>query len=190
MADPNAGPSGPAAISGGVSGEAFAADCSRCAALCCLALALDKGPRFAIDKPAGSPCPNLSGHACSIHDSLNGRGFPGCVAYDCGGAGQRVVQEVFAGHSWQSEPALTAPMMAAFAAMREVQALHQHLLTAAGLPLPPAEEAARQRWLDELAPGRDWTEDALDEAARHTAPAIRGWLRSLAPHLARRGAAS
>ncbi|NDV01423.1 hypothetical protein [Pseudoroseicyclus tamaricis] len=186
MADNRAGPSGPAAVSG----PHFEADCSRCAALCCMALALDEGPHFAIDKPAGTPCPNLSGHACSIHDRLPDAGFPGCAAYDCAGAGQRVVQEVFAGRSWQQEAALTGPMIRAFAAMREVQALHRFLLSAAGLPLTPAQEEERLAWLETLAPERAWDAAALERAAADTAPAIRHWLRSLAPHLAQRGAAS
>jgi len=55
---------------------------------------------FAIDKAAGHPCPNLRGDdRCGIHDRLGDRGFPGCVAYDCFGAGQQVVQVVFGGRS-------------------------------------------------------------------------------------------
>src|SRR5262249_8834565 len=36
-------------------------------------------------------CPNLrSDFRCGIHDRLRDRGFAGCAAYDCFGAGQRV----------------------------------------------------------------------------------------------------
>ena len=46
---------------------------------------------FAIDKPAGEPCRHLGpDHGCTIHAELRPRGFPGCVAYDCFGAGQQV----------------------------------------------------------------------------------------------------
>ncbi|WP_373356380.1 hypothetical protein [Pseudoroseicyclus sp. CXY001] len=100
------------------------------------------------------------------------------------------MQEVFAGRSWQAEPALTGPMIRAFAAMREVQALHQLLLSAAALTLPAAQEAERLGWLADLAPAREWSPAALDELAAETAPAIRRWLRSLAAHLAPPGAAS
>ena len=96
-------------------------DCGECAALCCLALSIDKGEHFAIDKPAGKPCPNLDGHTCSIHRWLRVEGFSGCTIYSCGGAGQRVTQELFAGQSWRDDPALTVPMMEAFRGMRAIQ---------------------------------------------------------------------
>jgi hypothetical protein len=59
--------------------------------LCCVALTLTRSADFAIDKPAGIACPNLApDHRCTIHSELRPRGFPGCVSYDCFGAGQRV----------------------------------------------------------------------------------------------------
>jgi hypothetical protein len=68
------------------------ADCGRCAGLCCVAPAFSASADFAIDKPAGRACPHLSTDSrCGIHDRLAERGFPGCVAYDCFGAGQRTV---------------------------------------------------------------------------------------------------
>lgn len=117
----------------------MSADCSQCAALCCMALAFDKGARFALDKPAGTPCPNLGHHLCAIHDQLENRGFSGCAAYDCLGAGQRVTQELFAGDSWQDRPELTRPMIDAFAHMRLLHSLWELLETALGLPLSEAE---------------------------------------------------
>ncbi len=67
------------------------ADCARCSALCCVLPAFARSADFALDKPAGRPCPNLrADDRCGIHDSLRSRGFPGCDAYDCFGAGQRV----------------------------------------------------------------------------------------------------
>ncbi|MGR3367772.1 MAG: hypothetical protein ACU0CC_23770 [Sagittula sp.] len=125
-------------------------DCSKCAALCCLALAFDKGKDFAFDKNPGEPCRNLSGHSCSIHDRLTQEGFPGCVAYDCLGAGNRVVQEVFGGRSWQAEPRLTRPMMEAFAGMREVHKRIDLLRAAETLPLKPRDEQARRDFLARL----------------------------------------
>ena len=53
------------------------ADCSRCAALCCVVPAFAASADFAIDKPAGVPCPNLQPDSrCGIHESLRPRGFP------------------------------------------------------------------------------------------------------------------
>lgn len=125
-------------------------DCSKCAALCCLALAFDKGRDFAFDKNPGEPCRNLSGHQCSIHDRLNPEGFPGCVAYDCLGSGNRVVQEVFAGRSWQSDPMLTRPMMEAFSGMREVHKRIDLLRAAEALPLSKQDDQTRRDYLSRL----------------------------------------
>ncbi len=125
-------------------------DCSKCAALCCLALAFDKGRDFAFDKNPGEPCRNLSGHSCSIHDRLTQEGFPGCVAYDCLGAGNRVVQEVFGGQSWQTEPRLTRAMMEAFSAMREVHKRIDKLRAARALTLDPRADQTCREFLARL----------------------------------------
>jgi hypothetical protein len=70
---------------------ALRADCSRCVGLCCVVPAFARSADFAIDKPAGRPCPNLGADfRCGIHDRLRPAGFPGCAAFDCFGAGQRV----------------------------------------------------------------------------------------------------
>lgn len=69
------------------------ADCTRCVGLCCVALAFTASADFAIDKKAGEPCPNLgSDHRCLIHARLREEGFPGCVVFDCFGAGQKVTR--------------------------------------------------------------------------------------------------
>lgn len=130
------------------------ADCKRCAALCCLLLAIDKGPKFAIDKPAGTPCPNLAGHGCKIHDQLEAKGFSGCVQYDCLGAGQIVVQEIFGGESWRDRPELAAPMAEAFRLLREVQETRQDLIAAQKLSAAPKIAAACAALEAKLTP--DW----------------------------------
>lgn len=101
------------------------ADCARCAALCCIALAFDRSSLFAIDKPAGQPCPNLNGCGrCSIHADRAHQGYRGCIDFDCFGAGQRVTQQFFDGLSWIDRPSLTVPMSRAFlAALRAHQCL-------------------------------------------------------------------
>ena len=44
------------------------ADCSRCAALCCVVPAFARSSDFAVDKPAGTPCVHLAAdHRCGIH---------------------------------------------------------------------------------------------------------------------------
>lgn len=79
------------------------ADCGSCVGLCCIALTFSKSADFAIDKPAGEACPNLSDDfRCTIHSKLRSTGFQGCTVYDCFGAGQEISrrgqprQEMFA----------------------------------------------------------------------------------------------
>ncbi|WP_068111955.1 hypothetical protein [Tropicimonas marinistellae] len=137
-------------------------DCSKCAALCCVVLAFDKGKDFAFDKNPGEPCRNLSGHDCTIHDRLKQAGFPGCVAYDCLGAGNRVVQEVFAGQSWQTDPRLLRLMMEAFSGMREVHKRIDLLRAAETLPLEPRDEQTRRDFLARLEQHR-WSGPELND---------------------------
>jgi hypothetical protein len=137
-------------------------DCSKCAALCCVALAFDKGKDFAFDKNPGEPCRNLCGHSCDIHDHLMEKGFRGCVAYDCLGAGNRVVQEVFGGQSWQTEPRLMRVMMEAFSGMREVHKRIDLLRAAETLPLDQRDEQTRVGLLAHLEQKR-WSGSELNE---------------------------
>lgn len=160
------------------------ADCSRCAALCCMALPFDKGASFALDKPALHPCPNLSDHVCTIHDRLATAGFSGCVRFDCLGAGQRVVQEVFAGADWQRDSTLRAPMAEALALLRRVHAGIELLVAAAALPLPPEREAERQALLQAYHPDEDWIEARLLAFAASDLPKrLQAFLTALRPHV-------
>lgn len=92
------------------------ADCASCRALCCVGPAFVASADFALDKPAGRACPHLRGDdRCGIHDRLPERGFPGCVTFDCFGAGQRVIA------------ARDRRDATAFAALDAVRALHEIL---------------------------------------------------------------
>jgi hypothetical protein len=111
------------------------ADCSSCFALCCVAPAFARSADFAIDKPAGVPCPHLAvDHRCTIHDRLHESGFAGCAAYDCFGAGQRVAQETYGGRDWREHDEMAASMMAALPVMRGLHELLWYLLEAAARP--------------------------------------------------------
>ena len=112
------------------------ADCSRCQALCCVGPILTRSADFAIDKPAGVPCPNLVDNSCGIHAELRPRGFPGCLAFDCFGAGQHLVEATFAGRHRNDGPDTAAAM---FAALPVMQQLHETLwyLAQATESLPP-----------------------------------------------------
>jgi Pentapeptide repeats (8 copies) len=111
------------------------ADCARCAGLCCVAPAFAASADFALDKPAGTPCPHLQPDArCGIHDDLPGRGFPGCAVFDCFGAGQRTVQVTFAGRDWRTSPELAGEVFAAFGVQRQLHELLWYLAEALALP--------------------------------------------------------
>src|SRR5438552_5832855 len=112
-----------------MAGDALRADCSRCFALCCVAPAFAASADFAIDKPAGHPCPNLQEEdfRCGIHDALRPRGFPGCTVYDCFGAGQQVAQVTFGGRDWRSHPEIADRMFGVFPIMRHLHELLWYL---------------------------------------------------------------
>jgi uncharacterized protein YjbI with pentapeptide repeats len=113
------------------------ADCGRCFGLCCVAPAFQASADFAIDKPAGHPCPHLrTDFRCGIHDDLRRDGFPGCAAYDCFGAGQQVSQVTFGGRDWRQDPRSAPQMYRVFHVMRQLHELLWYL--DAALALPPA----------------------------------------------------
>jgi uncharacterized protein YjbI with pentapeptide repeats len=111
------------------------ADCARCFGLCCVAPALSRSADFAIDKAAGTPCPNLGpDFRCRIHARLRQEGFPGCAAHDCFGAGQKVAQVTFAGRDWRQDPHTAQRMFDVFAIMRQLHELLWYLTEALRLP--------------------------------------------------------
>jgi hypothetical protein len=130
------------------------ADCERCLGLCCVGPALARSADFAISKPAGVACPNLrADNRCAIHADLRARGFPGCSAYDCFGAGQRVSDM---GADWRRGGEQASRLFAAFAAMRTLHELCWYLTEVLGLeaarPLHP-EAGAALDWAERLAAG-------------------------------------
>jgi uncharacterized protein YjbI with pentapeptide repeats len=107
------------------------ADCANCFALCCVGLAFTASQDFAIDKSAGTPCPNLAeDDRCAIHTGLRGRGFKGCTVYDCFGAGQKLSKETFGGVSWRQAPGTARQMFAALPVMRQLHEMLWYLAEA------------------------------------------------------------
>jgi uncharacterized protein YjbI with pentapeptide repeats len=91
---------------------------------------------FAIDKPAGRPCPNLlADHRCGIHTELRSAGFRGCTVYDCFGAGQHVSQVTFGG---TPDPRTVD----VFPVVRQLHELLWYLTEAARLPSSSPVRAA------------------------------------------------
>ena len=127
-------------------------DCGSCAALCCVATSFDASDDFAFDKSAGIACRHLrSDCRCAIHDDLVKRGFPGCAAYDCYGAGQRVTRAFASGR------VDLGARDEVFLILRDVHELLWLLTEAAKLCPPSHAELGREL-------GR--TIDALDAIAR------------------------
>ncbi|MET9022587.1 pentapeptide repeat-containing protein [Actinopolymorpha sp. NPDC004070] len=171
------------------------ADCARCFALCCVVPAFAASADFAIDKPARTPCPHLEqDFRCGIHDQLRPRGFPGCTAFDCLGAGQQVAQVTFGGRDWRAHPDTAQPMFDAFVVMRQLQEFRWYLTEALALAEelaltgePAAAETAQEsepskrQWESVSATARALREELLevyDRTERHT-HADAGTLRQL-----------
>lgn len=140
-------------------------DCARCTGLCCVGLHLVRSADFAIDKPAGTPCPNLlDDFGCGIHSRLRESGFPGCVAYDCLGAGQRVTAAVRSAHdgaTWRDDPAAARDAFAALPVVTQLHELLWYLAEVLSLPAAaPVHDDAR-RALAQTAPLADLAPAAL-----------------------------
>ena len=148
------------------------ADCSRCAGLCCVAPAFAASADFAFTKPAGVTCRHLAADAsCTIHDRLIPSGFPGCVAYDCFGAGQRVVTLYGGGPR-------SAPMLSAYETVRQLHELLWYVADA--LSRPPAAPvhgalADARRAIEAAIAGGPSSIEATDPAAHRAtvAPLLR-----------------
>lgn len=113
------------------------ADCGRCVGLCCVALPFARSTDFAFDKPAGLPCPHLTGDdRCEIHARLRGEGFGGCEVFDCFGAGQQVVQVTFGGRSRRDSTGVAQQMFDAFGTLRAVHEMRWYLADTVSRELP------------------------------------------------------
>ena len=110
---------------------------------------IEKGDLFPIDKPAGVACPNLNDrHLCRIHSNLENKGFGGCIQFDCLGAGQRVVQDLFNGVSWRDDPKILSPMSQAFRDLRDIHEALQLLFSARALPLSKDQAQKLERFIN------------------------------------------
>jgi uncharacterized protein YjbI with pentapeptide repeats len=93
-------------------------ECDKCFGLCCVALPFAVSADFARDKRAGAPCPNLQpDFRCRIHSELKQKGFKGCTAFECFGAGQNVSQITFGGRDWREDSETASEMFAVFPKM-------------------------------------------------------------------------
>ncbi|MBD4759845.1 pentapeptide repeat-containing protein, partial [Xanthomonas citri pv. citri] len=63
-------------------------------------------------------------YQCSIHKDLREKGFRGCSAYECFGAGQKVSQITYEGKDWRNSPETANQMFDVFPIMQQ---LHEML---------------------------------------------------------------
>jgi hypothetical protein len=135
------------------------ADCSACAALCCVIPPFDAAQGFGFDKPAEVACHHLcADHRCGVHDELIPRGFEGCVAFDCLGAGQRLTAmalERFGSADWRARPEVARWLFAVYPRLREAQEWLARLSLAAAVTgrdelkaLAAELDAQAPRWPD------------------------------------------
>lgn len=143
------------------------ADCTRCAAVCCVATSFDASDDFAFAKAAGERCHHLRRDGrCAIHHELAARGCAGCAVYDCHGAGPRVTR-AFAGI-----PDAASARDHAFLVVRVIHEL-LWFLTEAAARCPPthvdlgAELAREIAALDTLAASPAATLHELDLRPHH-----------------------
>jgi uncharacterized protein YjbI with pentapeptide repeats len=126
------------------------ADCSRCDALCCVLLPFRREGGFGADKPGGVACHHLrEDDRCGIHADLRERGWPGCVVFDCFGAGQQVTNVTYAGTSWRDldDPGHLGEMAAVLSSQRLVHEMLRHLLEVAERSPDPAAAELTERLL-------------------------------------------
>ncbi|MFF9156314.1 pentapeptide repeat-containing protein [Streptomyces sp. NPDC014846] len=145
-------------------------DCAQCFGLCCVALPFARSSDFALNKPAGTACPNLgSDHRCGIHADLRGKGFTGCTVYDCFGAGQKVSQVTFGGQDWRTGAKKDARrIFDVFPVVRQLHELLWYLAEALRMPAArPVHPELRRAWERTDALTRQGPEElaALDVAA-------------------------
>ena len=126
---------------------------------------------FGLDKPAGEACPHLAADCrCTIHADRAARGFAGCAAFDCRGAGQ-LATALFNGLSWRDGDAVRRQMLRVFGLLLEIQRLRLVL-----------RRLGRRDLLGRLGPEDGWTLAALlttaPAAIRDTQDALRQTVQS------------
>lgn len=118
-------------------------DCENCCGLCCVALVFRVADGFPGDKEAGSPCDNLQpDFRCQVHQNLRTRGYKGCAAFECFGAGPKVSQTTFQGTDWRKDPVTAEQMFKVFLIMRQLQEMLWYLGEL--LTLPPVKNLHKE----------------------------------------------
>jgi len=126
-------------------------DCANCCGLCCVVPPFDAQQGFGHDKAAREPCLHLQADfRCDIYGQLAGQGYPGCVAFDCFGAGQRVTQELFNGANWSQSPEIASEMFDSYERLRPLHELMAMAQLAAARTQDEAQRLALQKVFSEI----------------------------------------
>ncbi|RTL24598.1 MAG: hypothetical protein EKK52_01130 [Burkholderiales bacterium] len=156
--------------------ERLRADCSACVALCCVIPPFDAVQGFGFDKPAETACHHLcADHRCGIHAELVERGFAGCVAFDCLGAGQRLTALAlarFGSTDWRARPEVARWLFAAYPRVRQLQEWLARLSLAATVTGDAGLEALAQALETEAPRWPDWPAAELAEWEHRVAAAL------------------
>ncbi len=157
------------------------ANCSRCTGLCCVAYPFVDGEKFGYEKPADKACKHLGPDCrCSIHENREEMGFKGCILFDCHGAGQRVVNEVFHYVNWQTEGVESGEILQAFRSLTRVHAALAQLKLLEDLPLTTDQQKSFRALFEELEPAQGWTAQSLAELSPSKAEqAVQNYAKSL-----------
>jgi len=142
--------------------ESLQADCQSCFGLCCTALNIAASSDFAINKAAGTPCPNLqSDFSCQIHSKLRDQGFKGCTVFDCLGAGQKVSQTTFHGQDWRQSPETSEKMFRVFPIMEQLYEMIAYVAEALSYTVDSSLFNKLQIQLEQLQHATELEADAL-----------------------------
>lgn len=152
------------------------ADCSACVGLCCVIPPFDALQGFGFDKPAETPCLHLCADSrCGIHAGLVEQGFPGCVAFDCLGAGQRLTAQAvtrFGSADWRQRPDVARWLFAAYPTVRQAQEWVARLTLAATVAGQPALQALADALEAEAPHWADWPADVMAAWERRVTQAL------------------
>ena len=120
---------------------------------------------FGFDKPPHAACRHLTlENRCEIHATLADSGFPGCVSFDCYGAGQRVTQELN-GMSWRtSDESAVQTLFSTYSACVPLHRLMAMIALAEATAPPPfdAQLRSKRAQLDELCRSEEAKRGTLD----------------------------
>lgn len=109
--------------------DSMKSECGACSGFCCVALFFAKTDGFPSNKDAGVPCQHLrDDFRCAVHDELARRGFKGCMAYDCFGAGQTVSRMYQ--RAWNAPSQNAEEMFQVFLAVYRLRQMMWYLLDA------------------------------------------------------------